>query len=100
MISIAPPLGPNNTAQFTKIATSTGSAALKAAAVAGALANITLQIQDITLKLQTSNRGTGIGVKSVTAGSNYAVNKAVLERRNSLAGESNQFPIPPTPPGI
>jgi len=100
MISIAPATGANNTAQFTKISVSAGSAALKAAAAAAALANITLQITDITTRLLLANRGTGIGVKSATAGSNVAVNKAVLARRNTLASEFDQFPIPPSPPGL
>lgn len=100
MISIAPPTGPNNSVQLGKIVLSAGAAALKAAGVATALGNITLQIQALNVQLLKSNRGAAVGVKSVTAGTNYSVNKAVLERRNSLAGEDNIFPVPPTPPGI
>jgi len=100
MITIAPPTGPNNTVQLATLATTTGNAALAAGSLATALGVVTTQIQTITTNLVKSNRGTAIGVKKLTAGNNVAVNNAVLERRNTLAGANDQFPIPPAPPGI
>jgi hypothetical protein len=100
MISIAPATGPDNSVELQTLVTSMSSVALKAGSIATALGNITLQIQAINLQLLKANRGAAVGVKSLTAGNNYSVNKAVLERRNTLAGAEDQFPIPPTPPGI
>jgi hypothetical protein len=100
MISIAPATGPNHTAQLGNMVLSAGSCATKAAAVALAMGEVALQIQTITLKIETSNRGVGIGVKNAFAGANYSVNKAVIERRNTLAGTDNQFPVPTKPANL
>lgn len=90
----------SNTPEFEKLALTTADVAISAGALALAAASVATLTTDVTTKLLTSNRGIAIGVKSVTAGNAVAVNQAVLTRRNSLAGPTNQFPVPPTPPGI
>lgn len=91
---------PNNTVELNSIVLSIGGVALGAGALATAMVQVTLQIQAINAQLLASNRGAAIGVKSLTAGSSVAVAQAVITRRNSLAGPADQFPVPPTPPGI
>lgn len=91
---------PNNTVEMTALVVSAGGTAVAAASVATALGAVTIQMQAITQQILLANRGAAVGVKSLTAGNSVAVNQAVLQRRNALAGPDNQFPIPPTPPGI
>ena len=91
---------PNNTPELNSIILSIGGVATSAATLAATMAQVTLQLQAINTKLLTSNRGAAIGVKSLSAGNSVAVTQAVLTRRNALAGATDQFPVPPTPPGI
>lgn len=69
-------------------------------AAAGLAAANSLKIKAITTKISLSNRVVAIGVKSATAGNSVAVNQAVIIRRNTLSGPTDQFPVPVTPPGI
>jgi len=69
------------------------------AAAAVSVANA-LKMKAITTKISLSNRGVAVGVKSATAGNSVAVNQAVIIRRNTLSGPTDQFPVPVTPPGI
>lgn len=100
MITIAPVTGPNNTGEFATLAQTTGAVAEKTAAIALTMAEVAIQVQAMVLKIQSSNRGVGIGVKNAFAGANYSTNKAVIERRNTLAGADNQFPVPTKPANL
>ena len=85
---------------LTGLKTALADTAISMGTAAAAAAGVAVESKIIATKIQLSNRGAAIGVKSLTAGQSVAVNNAVLTRRNELAGASNQFPVPPTPPGI
>lgn len=97
----------DNTVEFAAVAAAAkdvnlalADTALSMGTAAAAAAALALEFQKLQLQVIKSNRGAAVGVKSLTAGNSVAVNQAVLQRRNALAGPDNQFPIPPTPPGI
>jgi hypothetical protein len=94
------PAGPNMTPAFAALSTAATALATASAAAATASTAQVLLMQALTTKILLSNRGVAIGVKSATSGQNIANTNAVLIRRNSLAGPTDQFPIPAVPTGV
>jgi hypothetical protein len=90
----------DNGPQITEVANTLALTNSRMLILAGISANIALQVTDLSAKLTLSNRGTAIGIKDTTTSFNYDVAAAVLERRNTLAGPDDVFPVPPRPPGV
>ena len=97
----------DNAPEFAALATELGKlklaladTAISMGLVAASAATAAVESKLIATQISLSNRGAAIGVKSLTAGQSVAVNNAVLNRRNELAGPTNVFPVPPIPPGI